>query len=208
MKRERQKEPHTIRECIITHVVARAVCINEDQNSDIGRAIWRARVCRRLRKLHTNRPRDVAQQQRTRAEQIHYPPPHLDHQHGHHRRTHHAPTGNAHIDFLNCGAICQSDHVQQVAQVVRDERVAAPLGKEAEHDGDEQAAAHAGRGEEGYPGGSGALLGLGLALDGESGVDLGDFGLDEVRVWVALGVVGGEDLVGFFEAVVGDEPAR
>lgn len=38
-------------------------------------------------------------------------------------------------------------------------------------------------------------------------MDLGEFGLDEFRVRVGFGVVGCEDCVGFFEAVVGDEPA-
>lgn len=108
---------------------------------------------------------------------------------------------------MNGCAIGQSDHLEQVAQIVRDERVAAPLGKEAEHDGDEKAAAHAGGGDEGEPGGGGALVGGGLAFQGECGVDLGDFGLDKLGSWVGFGVVGGEDCVGFFEAVVGDEPA-
>lgn len=38
-------------------------------------------------------------------------------------------------------------------------------------------------------------------------MDLGDFGLYEFGVRVGFGVVGGEDVVGFFETVVGDEPA-
>lgn len=106
-------------------------------------------------------------------------------------------------------AVGEADHLEQVAEVVRDEGVTAPLGEEAEHDGDEEAAAHAGRGDEGEPGGGGrALVGGGFAFEGESGVDLGEFGLDEFRVGVGFGVVGGEDGVGFFEAVVGDEPAR
>lgn len=45
-----------------------------------------------------------------------------------------------------------------------------------------------------------------VALEGQGGVNLRDFGLDEVGVEVGFCVIGGEDLVGFFEAVVGDEP--
>lgn len=78
---------------------------------------------------------------------------------------------------MNRRAIRQPNHFQQISQVVRDERVTAPLRKETQHYGDEKPAAHACRSDEGHPGGGGALLGL--ALEGEGGVDLGDFGLDE-----------------------------
>lgn len=145
------EKQRTIGEGVVAHVVARTVCVDEHQNSDIGRAIWRARICCCLRVLHADGPRNVAQQQGRRAQQVHDAPPHLDHQHGHHRRAHQAPARNAHVDLLDGRAVGEADHVEQVAKVVRDERVAAPLREEAEHHGDEDAAAHAGGGDEGYP---------------------------------------------------------
>lgn len=105
----------TVGQRIITHIVAWAIRIYKHQNRHIRRTIRRTRIRCRLRILHTNRPPDIAQKQRTRAHQIHDPPPHFHHQHGHHRSANQTPARNAHIDLLNRRAIGEANHFEQVA---------------------------------------------------------------------------------------------
>lgn len=118
-KRERKKRRMrgglTVSQCIIPHVVTRAVRINEHQNSHIRRTIRRIRLRRRLRILHANRPPNIAQEQRSRAQQVHDPPPHFNHQHGYHRSANQTPARDAHIDLLNRRAIGEANHFEQVA---------------------------------------------------------------------------------------------
>lgn len=209
-RRKRKKKSHTVRECVIAHVVARCIRIDEEQDGDIRRPVGRAGFCGRLCELHRNGPRDVAEQQADGADEVHDAAAHAKHEQRDGDAADHAPARDAHVDLLHLGAVREADHLEQVAEVVRDERVAGPLREEAEHHGDEEAAAHARGAEEIEPatqarpgGGRG---GGDLALDLEGGVDLCELGLDELGVWVAFCVVLGQDRVGFLEAVVGGEP--
>lgn len=93
-----------------------------------------------------------------------------------------------------------SHHLEENARVVADESVARKLGEEANEDCDEHTATHTTGAEEIKPG----LLGnFHLCLDSLS--DLYNFGLDELRVGIALGVVLDQNGSSFFTSVVRDE---
>lgn len=119
----------TVCQSIVSHVVARTVSINEEQRCNVRRAIRCPSLRCRLRFLHGDGPRDVAQQQADGAHQVHDPPADLDHQQGHDRGTDHTPAGDRHIDLLHVGRVRHADHFEQVAEVVADEGVAGPLGE-------------------------------------------------------------------------------
>ena len=58
---------------------------------------------------------------------------------------HQVPARNRDVDLLLEDRIRPSDHVEEVAEIVGDERVAGPLGEETKHAADERTAPHTGR---------------------------------------------------------------
>lgn len=193
----------TVCQSIVPHVVARTVSINEEERCNVSRAIRCPSLRCRLRLLHGDGPGDVAQQQADGTHQVHDPPADLDHQQGHDCGTDHTPAGDGHVYFLYVGRVRHANHFEQVAEVVADEGVAGPLGEQAQHAGDEQAAAHP-RGREEVPPG---FLG-GFDFERDRCVDLGHLRLDELRFRVAFCVVLDQDRLRLFDSILGYEPAR
>lgn len=85
----------------------------------------------------------------------------------------------------------------------RDERVARPLREQPEVGGDECAATHPAGSQQIHP----TPL-LRFLLELERRANLCNFTLYELALGVAFGVVLDEDLLGLFDAVVGDQPSR
>jgi len=125
------------------------------------------------------------------------------HQHGHGGAADQVPAGRGHVELLLEQAVVLADHGEEVAEVVRDERVAGPLREEAEEAADEHAAAHAGRANQVHV----RALRV-LQLDLHRRLHLRELGLDELRLGVALAVVLGQDVERLLAAVLADQPAR
>jgi hypothetical protein len=113
------------------------------------------------------------------------------------------PASVGKIDACLCPVVGKSHEFEELGRVVAHKSVAGKLGEETDEDGDDKSATHTGGADNLEPG----LLGsLHLSLDGLT--DLYDFGLDELGVPVALGVVLDENFGGLFGAVLGDEETR
>jgi len=110
------------------------------------------------------------------------------------------PASVGKIDACLCPVVGVSHEFEELGRVVAHKSVAGKLGEETDEDGDDESATHTGGADNLEPG----LLGsFHLGLDGLA--DLYDFGLDELGVPVALGVVLDENFGGLFGAVLGDE---
>jgi hypothetical protein len=84
----------------------------------------------------------------------------------------------------------------------RNQRVARPLGEEAQHGSNQETTAHAGCLEDVGPG----LLGR-FKLDADGGLHLGHLGGNKLLAAVSLSVVFGKDIVSLLGTVLGDKPA-
>ena len=152
--------------------------------------------------LHGDGPGDVAAQQGNGAGQVHDAAANAGDQHGHGESAEQTPAGDRDVDLLDVGRVGVADELEKIAEVVRDEGVARPLGEETKHGGDEHTAAHTSGLEEIGPR---PLAGLHLELDG--GRHLGELGRHELVAAVTLAVVLLQNVAGLLCAVLGNEPA-
>lgn len=119
-------------ERVVAEVVAGRVGKDEEDGRGAGGGVCAAGVFGRDALLHRHRPADVDDEQRARAHQVHGPPAEARHQHGRREPAHQRPARDGQVDLLLEDRVRVSDHREQVAQVVRDQRVAGPLREEAE----------------------------------------------------------------------------
>lgn len=179
--------------------------------------------------MHGDCPRNVAKQKTAGAREVHDAAANLDDEQRHDDTAEQAPARNRDIDLLNVLGIRETNHDEQISEVVavertglawvsseperdaaeeedkaglRDQRVARPLSEETKHGGNDETAAQAGGLEKMDPG----LLGRAkLELDG--GLHLSEFGSNELGAAIAFSVVLQQDLLSLLRAVLGDEPA-
>ena len=192
----------TVCQGVVTHVVARRVGIDEEQHSNVGRVVRGSSGDGRLGLLHRDGPGDVAAQETACAGQVHDTSADASDEERDGDTAEQTPAGNRDVDLLDVGRILEADEGQEITEVVRDERVAGPLGEETEHGGDEETATHTGRLEQVTP----RPLGC-VELELDRRLHLHEFGLDELDTAVSLAVVLDQDVLGLLAAVFGDEPA-
>lgn len=183
----------TVGQGVITHVIARRVHVDEEEGGDVRPVVGCPIRLACHGALHGDGPCDIAQQQADGAGHVHDTTSDT----GDKERDGHAaeqtPAGDGHVDLLDKGRVGETNHLEEVAEEVGDERVSGPLGEETEHGRDEKTLAHAWGPKEIHP----RALGDGFVFKTDDGLHLGELGGDKFLTALHLSMVLFQNVVGF-----------
>jgi len=190
-------------ESVVTNVVGRVVGEVEDQGSDTSRGVPDSRIFSPLQSLKGYCHSNEDEKHKRGRQHVHVATLEAGDDEGDDGGVDKTPAGVGDVDTaLGVGAGV-AHHVEENVGVVAEQGVAGQLGEEADEDGDVDTATHTGAADKIEPG---LLRSLHLSLDGLA--DLDDFGLDERRRGVALGVVLDQDGSSLLGLVLGDKETR